>query len=103
MSNKTPEQKAQHNARRYKKRNPDKPSRGYILSDETRENMSVVAQSRGDSGFHSGFAGHTHTEESKKQISETLTGGVSGFAGHKHDKKTCEQISQTLLNKHPGE
>jgi len=97
MSEKTPEQKARHNERRFKKRNPDKEYGGYVRSDQTRERMSEVAGT--GVSVSPGFTDHNHTTETKEQISLTLLGKESGFKGHTHTQESKDSISTTLKNK----
>jgi len=47
------------------------------------------------------FKGHKHTDESKKKISEKVSGNKNGFYGKHHDSKTREIMKEKAANRPP--
>jgi hypothetical protein len=73
-------------------------NKGKPMSKEQKEKISKTKKEAGITTL--GFTGHNHSEESKKKISEKISGEKNGMFGRAHTEKAKQKIREAQLTRH---
>jgi hypothetical protein len=77
------------------------PNTGKKMSEKQKEKLSKLR--KGKKSNSKGFTGHTHSKESKRKISDKISGEKNGMYGKHHSVESRQKMREAQLTKHRKE